>query len=321
MEQLKPVDETADRVHSEPMISELLKAYPKILSECAVAEPLSRQPGIELHATLFNTPLIYGPDKSREALEKIYENYLRIAEEAALPLLLTAPTWRLDAQRVREAGVPASINSDAVTFLLQLRDRFNSSVPVLVGALLGPANDCYSPELALTADEAKKFHTAQVRELSETDCDFLLAQTIPAVSEASGLAQIMADSGKPYIVSFCTGTDGRVLDGSSLPEAMAKLDELTLNTTQPVGYFVNCTHPDFHQYYKGNDLDRLIGIQANGSSKDVRSLDQSAKTVMDAVDRWSESMLRLHEQHQVPILGGCCGTSAHHMKALTHNNV
>jgi homocysteine S-methyltransferase len=43
------------------MIDILLAHHPRILAECAVAERLRRLPGVELHPTLFNTPLIYGP--------------------------------------------------------------------------------------------------------------------------------------------------------------------------------------------------------------------------------------------------------------------
>jgi S-methylmethionine-dependent homocysteine/selenocysteine methylase len=87
--------------------------------------------------------------------------------------------------------------------------------------------------------------------------------------------------------------------------------------TPPVGYFVNCTHPRFLlEAYQPGELGRLIGIQANGSSRDVTMLDGSSSTVVDPVERWSAAMLELHVTHAVPILGGCCGTSLGHLEAL-----
>jgi S-methylmethionine-dependent homocysteine/selenocysteine methylase len=248
-------------------------------------------------------------------MSSIYVEYLETANQANLPLLLTAPTWRLDATRIANAGVPASINADAVAYLLALREKHPSTSPVPVGALTGPQNDCYRPDLAPDADSAQAFHTPQIEALAATAADFLLAQTLPSVSEAIGIARAMAASNKPYLISFCTGTDGKVLDGTPLPEAMDHLDQ-TLDRP-PLGYFVNCTHPKFlTDNYPVGTLTRLIGIQANASSKDVTQLDASSASVSDPVDTWSNAMLTLHETHQVQILGGCCGTTLSHMQHL-----
>jgi homocysteine S-methyltransferase len=298
-----------------PMLAELLAAHPKILAECAIAERLRRMPGVTLHPTLFNTPLIYGPDDAKRAMSSLYEEYLHTASDAGLPLLLTAPTWRLDATRIAAAGVPETINADAVSFLLELRDRHPSPAPVLVGALTGPKNDCYRPEPAPDSEVAETFHTPQIGALAATAADFLLAQTLPAVREALGVARAMAATDKPYLISFCTGTDGNVLDGTPLPDAMSFLDEQLARP--PVGYFVNCTHPQFIlDAWQPGTLGRLIGIQANASSKDVTRLDGSCATESDPVGNWARAMLELHTKHHVPILGGCCGTTLAHMQSL-----
>mgnify|MGYP000109067066 CR=1 FL=1 len=298
------------------MLVTLLEDHPLILAECAVAERLRRTPGVELHPTLFNTPLIYGPEAAREAMRALYREYLDTARGAGLPLLLTAPTWRLDASRVAAAGVPATINADAVAFLTALRDeRAGGGHLVAVGALVGPKGDCYRPDLAPDAGQAEAFHAPQVRELAATAADFLLAQTLPSVDEALGMARALAATGKPYLVSFCTGTDGRVLDGTPLPGAMDRLD--TELPAPPLGYFVNCTHPRFLlDAHRPGTLDRLVGIQANGSSRDVTALDGAAATEADPVESWAASMAALHRRHGVPVLGGCCGTSLPHLEAL-----
>jgi homocysteine S-methyltransferase len=138
------------------MLKQLLAGHPRILSECAVAERLRRLPGVELHPTLFNTPLIYGPASSREAMASIYREYLSVARRSGLPILLSAPTWRLDATRVAAAGVPESIVADAARFLLELRaEAPDGQGPVAVGGLVGPRSDCYRPDLAPSADEAE----------------------------------------------------------------------------------------------------------------------------------------------------------------------
>ena len=300
------------------MLEQLLADSPRALAECAVAERLRRMPGVELHPTLYNSPLIYGPGPSREAMASIYREYLGVAHRSGLPILLSAPTWRLDASRVAASGVPTSIVTDAVAFLTKLRDDAPADQPpVAIGGLVGPRSDCYRPDWAPSTDEAEAFHLPQIEELARIGIDFLLAQTLPSVAEAVGIARAMSRTGKTFLISFCTGIDGRVLDGTPLPEAMARIDDLFPMQFRPLGYFVNCTHPGFIlSTYRPGELNRLVGIQANGSSRDVTRLDGSTSTVADPVGAWAASMLQMHQEHQVPILGGCCGTSCEHLEAL-----
>lgn len=307
-----------------PTLLQDRERYPRILAECAIAERLRHVPMVELHPTLFNSPLIYEPG-ARVAMTPLYREYIETAVAAGLPLLLTAPTWRLDAERVAAAGQPKRINSHAVRYMRGVRDRFaadapNPDLPVLVGALVGPRNDCYQPERAPTADEAADFHRAQIDELAATEADFLLAQTLPAVGEAIGIARRMAATGKPYLISFCAGTDGRVLDGSSLVEASAAVCGDAGVSRPPAGFMVNCTHPRFLLAGGvGADLEngrQLVGIQANGSSKDVTALDGSDATEADPVADWAADMFALHRLG-VRVLGGCCGTGLEHMQALS----
>ena len=157
----------------------------------------------------------------------------------------------------------------------------------------------------------------QILELGSTSADFLLAQTLPSVNEALGVARAMSATDKPYIISFCTGTDAHVLDGTPLPDAMNMIDDDRSLERNPVGYFVNCTHPQFLlDAYPDEVLDRLIGIQANASSKDVTTLDGSTVTESDPVQDWTKAMLELHQRQTVTVLGGCCGTSLEHLLGL-----
>lgn len=300
------------------MIAKILAQSPRILAECAVAERLRRTPGITLHPTLFHSPLIYGPDEAKQAMASIYRQYIGIAEEQAVPLLLCAPTWRLDASRLAGANIPSIIQRDAVDFMKILRDEApHTQPPIAIGALVGPRSDCYRPDLAPDTATAECFHRPQIEALAQTDADFLLAQTLPSVEEAIGIARVMAQTGKPYALSFCTGIDGKVLDGTPLPNAMERVDAAVSNENQALGYFVNCTHPRFLlESYQPGELTRLIGIQANGSSRDVTQLDGAQKTYADPLDDWARFMRELHLQYKVPILGGCCGTDHLHLRAL-----
>ena len=292
----------------------LFSEYPFVLSEAAICERLKRDDSITLHPTLFNTPLIYD-ESAAKLLASITHQYIDIAREFGVPIIIAAPTWRLDAERVAGADVPPTINRDAVEFAKKIKAESGYELVYLAG-LMATKNDCYDPAAALLAEQAEQFHAKQAKELGETGLDFLLAQTIPAISEAEGIARAMIASGLPAIISFCINRDGRVLDGTPLDKAIDLLDERLDGA--PLGYAVNCSHPDFIKADQMNvrALSRLIGIWANASAREHSELELSEETAADDLDAWADAMGTLHKTHGVKILGGCCGTTDQHLRAI-----
>ena len=299
--------------------SQALAHYPLILSECAVSERLRRQPDVELHPTLFNTPLIY-QETGRQRLEEIYFSYIEAARNALLPLLLCAPTWRVDKARIEEAGMVPTINEDAVKFMAGLRERYaEAASPIIAGALLAPRNDCYSAAAALDRHTSAEAHGWQIDRLAATEAEVIIAQTMPAVSEALGMADRLGRTDKAYVISFVIDKSAKVLDGTPLAEAVDIIDQEAARA--PSGYMVNCVYPTFIRAAQQPPglFRRLIGIQANASSKDHSELDGAADLQQDPLGEWGTEMLRLNKEFGVKILGGCCGTDHTYLRYLTNN--
>ncbi len=288
-----------------------------VLGEGAVSERLQRIEGITLHPSLFNTPLIYD-EQGRVVMQEIYSRYRNIALSAGVPILLCAPTWRVDRDRIAQAKVPQTINRDAAEYMLGLREQWDQpQAAVLVAGLMGPKNDCYQPSQGLSEKEAIAFHEWQARELAAAGVDLLLGQTMPALPEALGLARVMAGTGLPYIISFVINRKGEVFDGTPLAQAVANLDAAL--ETPPFRYMVNCAYPTFIRADRqpASLFTRLFGIQANSSSKDQWDLDGSSATQRDSLEDWVEQMLILHRRHGMKLLGGCCGTDDRYLAGIT----
>ena len=297
-------------------MKELLDQYDGILAEAAIVERLRRNDDIELDERLVHAPLLYC-DAGRDALARLYREYIGIAESGSLPILLGTPTWRANKDRVMASGISRDVNADAVRFLKRVVEELVPETPVKIGGLIGCKNDCYLPEQALSTDEAKTFHRWQIDQLVSGGADFLLAATLPSVEEAAGIALAMADSGLPYILSFVVGEDGKILDGTSLQAAIESIDALA--SVPPLGYFVNCSYPSFLKaaLLPGKALGRLIGIQANASSLTHAELDGSAEVKFEPVVEWGQLMIQLNRDYGVKVLGGCCGTHGEHLQYLS----
>ena len=291
-----------------------------ILAEAVVIEALRRSDSVELHPRLENTLLIYD-NQSRQKMKKLYLGFTRIAADNGLPLMLCAPTWRANRERLASSGVEKDVNRDCVGFMESIRQKApGMKKPIYIGGLMGCKNDCYRPEDALSEQEAADFHSWQAEKLADTDLDFLLAATLPSTKEAKGLAKAIAATSRPYFISFVIGSNGLILDGSSLERAIDDIDQ-TVTGNQPIGYLINCAYPSFlkTKSLPPATMDRLVGFQANASSREQSELDGSTDLMQDDIDDWGKRMVGLHHEHGFKILGGCCGTGPEHLEYLCEN--
>jgi homocysteine S-methyltransferase len=294
----------------------LIEEHNLILAEAAIVERLRRTGLVELHPSLVHATLVYD-DRGRVELEKLWQGYVSIAMAARLPILLTTPTWRANLERVQNAEANPAVNSDCVRFLFDLRESQGPYAEMIkVGGFVGCKNDCYAPEQGLSAPESERFHSWQVGQLAEAGVDFLMAGTLPNVEEALGIAKAMEKTGTPYIISFVIDSEGLILDGTSLWDAVNEIDSST--NQPPLCYMVNCSHPTFlrAEVQPKALFNRLLGYQANSSSLSHSQLDGSAKLQQDDVAEWAEEMLELNRVYGVRILGGCCGTDDVYLSSL-----
>lgn len=299
----------------------LIKNSKLILMEAGVNEQLKQSTSVCLHKILVNAPLIYD-EPGRSVLYNIYKGYMDIAVKAKMPFLSTTPTFRADKERVSAAAAPKSINRDAVHFLQEIRNSIqqdNQSDNIKIGGIIGPKNDCYKPLDGLSASESEQFHAWQINQLAEAGADFLMTATFPNVEEAKGAASAMSRTGIPYLISFVITRDGNVMDGTSLSDAITRIDAEA--RVLPLGYMVNCAYPTFlcADRQPAALFNRFIGYQANASSLDHCDLDGSDQLKTEAISDWGDEMILLNRSYGVKILGGCCGTGNAHLQYLVDN--
>ena len=303
-------------------IAEFLQSSPCILGEGAVIERLRRSGDLELNPFLVNSAFIY-EDAKRAALETICQQYLDIGREFDLPLLMSTPTWRASRERIDAAGYAGvDVNGDNIRFLDALRKRYGAyAKKVAICGLMSCRGDAYSPADALAVDDAQAFHAWQAGKLADAGCDFLLAATLPAFSEATGLALALAATGKPYVISFVVRPEGTLLDGTPLKEAVAAMDAAVM--PRPLAYLINCTHVTFARAALMHEVNssslvrqRIIGLLANTAALSPEDLNDSTSLVEEDPESFGKSVAALHRELGLKILGGCCGTDDRHIRSL-----
>ena len=304
---------------------ETIKNCRVILTEGAVIERLNRAAADQLDPYIVHAGLIY-TQSGKNVLSKIYRQYLDIGQKYKLPIMVLAPTWRANPERIGKSifKTHENINADCVRFIHEIRNDYsNYSESIYIGGLMACRGDAYRPQEALSQMEAKSFHQYQAHALAQANVDFIMAATLPAVSEALGLAATLADCCVPYILSFVIRKNGAVLDGTPLHEAVEKIDAAV--DPKPLCYTVNCVHPSVFEHGIRQEINhcqslknRVLGFQANTSSKSPEELDGLDYLDTTAPAEFAESMLAIHQNFGIQILGGCCGTDHRHIEEIAN---
>jgi S-methylmethionine-dependent homocysteine/selenocysteine methylase len=241
-----------------------------------------------------------------------------------VPLVLSTPTWRANpdwgALLGYEGDELTAVNRRSVAFLAAMRDELLEPAErdeVVVEACVGPRSDAYSPTLLMDADEAERYHCAQLRAFADTGCTQAAALTLNYVDEATGVVRAAAAENLPIVIGFTVETDGRLPDGTSIERAIEAVDEATDGAAR--SFMINCAHPTHFAdaLPEGESRVRIRGLRANASTRSHAELDESEELdsgdPLDLAERYVALRTRLPE---LEVLGGCCGTDIRHVTAI-----
>lgn len=258
-----------------------------------------------------------------EALRRYYRAYLEIARHHGTGFTLDTPTWRANAdwgaKLGDDAAALAEVNREAVAFAEEIRGEEESAeLPIAICGTVGPRGDGYRPQQLMSAEEAERYHRAQIQTFAATNADIVAAYTVCYAEEAIGIVRAAVAVEMPVTISFTLETDGRLPSGQSLEGAIAAVDA---ETDGAAAYFmVNCAHPShFAGIVEGGGawLRRLGGVRANASSKSHAELDEAADLDSgDPVALGAEYRALKAGLPNIRVLGGCCGTDQRHVESI-----
>jgi homocysteine S-methyltransferase len=258
--------------------------------------------------------------EGRAELRRYYEPFVKLAAERGLAVILDTPTWRANedwgARLGYSAGDLARVNRDAVALLEQLREETGAAI--VISGCIGPRDDGYHPATLMGADEAERYHSAQVATFAGSAADLVTALTMTYAAEAIGIVRAARREGIAVVVSFTVETDGRLPDGTALGEAIERVDSETDGAAE---YFmINCAHPDhFTGVLEAGApwVGRIGGLRVNASRKSHAELDEATE-----IDEGNPEELAKHHRTLRPrlpavrVVGGCCGTDHRHVAAF-----
>jgi 5-methyltetrahydrofolate--homocysteine methyltransferase len=189
-----------------------------------------------------------------------------------------------------------------------------ASRPVVVAGSVGPTGELFAPLGALTTDEAIDTFTEQITGLAAGGADVAWIETMSAPEELRAAAGAAIDVGMPYTATGSFDTAGRTMMGLH-PEGLG--DVFAGLVPAPLAFGANCG------VGASDILVTLLAMAGAGGAPRLISKGncgvpqfRGAEIVYSGTPDLRAEYARLAVDSGAAIVGGCCGTSAEHLRAM-----
>jgi 5-methyltetrahydrofolate--homocysteine methyltransferase len=246
-----------------------------------------------------------------ERIEALHQSMVDAGADIILTNTFGGSRYRLKLHKAQDRV--AEINRRAVEIARKVADR--AGRPVVVAASIGPTGELFEPLGPLTHAEGVAAFAEQARAQAEAGADLLWIETMSSKDEVRAAAEGAASTGLPYVCTLSFDTNGRTMMGLMPGEHTQLCHELS---PRPIGYGANC----------GVGAAELVAAVVNmsGSAEpgDVIVAKGNCgipyyvegKIRYDGTPELMADYARLARDAGARIVGGCCGTSPAHLKAM-----
>ena len=287
-----------------------------LILDGAMGTELARQ-GADTGLPLWSAnALLNAPDLVRQ----IHRQYIEAGAQ-----VITTNTFRTNVRTLARAGMRGQVTELTCRAVTLAREaiaeasalaKHRPSPPILVAGSIAPVEDCYSPEL-VPLDEGLLLqeHGELARNLAQAGCDLLLIETMNTVLEASAATHAAAATGLPVWVSLMLGPDNHLLGGESLSDAL-----LVVLPYRPQALLLNCL-PVSQVTSALTLLSRILREMAHapvyGAYANAGHVGPAGWSMDHGVTPHEYTCAaREWAAMGAGIIGGCCGTTPEHIRAL-----
>lgn len=176
---------------------------------------------------------------------------------------------------------------------------------------IAPLEDCYRPDLS-PGQSSRKEHRELAELLADEDCDLLLCETFPNVEEAIVAVEEAVQTGVETWAAFTSGPKADLMAPATMASGAKRAVDAGASAV-----LVNCTPAantlPFVQALSDARLNVPIGAYANAGRPHERIGWQSpSQPAAAAYVNFARGWIAAG----ATIVGGCCGTSPVHIKAM-----
>ncbi len=206
----------------------------------------------------------------------------------------------------------AELNNLAASLARQEADA--SDRPVLVAGSMGPTGEIFEPVGTLSMDAGREAFAEQAAALKEGGADVLWIETISSVEELTAATEGAGTAGLPVIGTMSFDTNGRTMMGLT-PKDFGEITRSLQVGLAGIGANCGTGASEMVATVLGITEARPDAIVvAKGNCGIPKYVDGHIH--YDGTPELMADYARLARDAGVRIIGGCCGTTAVHLKAM-----
>ena len=253
--------------------------------------------------------LLEAPDVVRE----IHRSYLEAGSD-----IVTANTFRTQRRTLARAGLAdrdGELTRLAVTLAREAVDEVGGAAGGrFVAGSQPPLEDCYRPDLVPTGSELQCEHVRHSELLAESGVDLILVETMNSIGEATAAIRAAVGTGLRVVAGFVSWERDRILSGEPLGEAAARALEAGASV---VG--VNCVPPSSlsDAWACLAPLGAPLFVAPNlGEPEPETGFARAEEVGPEDFCACLAPWITPPSESPVALVGGCCGTTPAHIRAL-----
>ncbi|MDC1016153.1 homocysteine S-methyltransferase family protein, partial [Candidatus Thioglobus sp.] len=184
---------------------------------------------------------------------------------------------------------------------------------VIVAGSMGPTGEMIEPHGLMTPNEATDAFRAQAEGLAEGGVDVLWLETMYAMEELEAAMDAVKDLGLPVCATMSFDTAGKTMMGITPSNLAKRSKDLNLS-----GFGANCGigAPDLlatiNDISKNVDSGTVVISKANCGIPEF----VDGNIMYSGTEELMSEYVQIAMNSGAKIIGGCCGTSFKHVKAM-----
>jgi len=285
--------------------SDLLAARPWLLADGATGSNL-----FDMGLMSGDAPELWNTEHP-DRIARLHQEFVDAGADIILTNSFGGTTYRLKLHNAQ--GRVAELNQAAARIARKVADASGRSVAV--AGSMGPTGEIMEPIGPLTFDMAKAAFAEQAMNLAEGGADVLWIETMSSREEVEAAVAGAATTGLPIVCTLSFDTNGRTMMGIS-PSDFSGIEKSM--TTRLAACGSNCGVGASEMVACIHNLAAAMGpdvvLVAKGNCGIPQYVDGSI--VYNGTPELMSVYARMARDAGARIIGGCCGTSAKHLRAM-----
>ena len=286
-----------------PVVERLNQHGGPLLGDGAMATMLQ-----EVGLTGGAAPELWNVDNP-QAVQAVYRGYVEAGSHIITTNTFGGTTPRLKMHNLQDRLV--ELNAAGVQLARAVADEFGD---VLVGASVGPTGELLDPLGVMTMEEATTLFAEQVKVMAEAGADFILTETMSDLKEVEAAVRAVDQVTELPIVCMLTfDTNLHTMMGVSPKQAV---ETLAAWGVQVIG--ANCGNgpAEIQTVMTEMVAHRPPGIVLYAQSNAGLPVLQGGDVFYDGTPEVMADYARQMQALGVDVIGGCCGTTPTHLRAM-----